>query len=46
MESFVDGVIPVLQQRGLFRTDCEGETLRENLGVDRQYGLQRRPRTP
>ena len=46
MESFVDGVIPILQQRGLFRTEYEGETLRENLGVDHQYGLQRRPRTP
>jgi alkanesulfonate monooxygenase SsuD/methylene tetrahydromethanopterin reductase-like flavin-dependent oxidoreductase (luciferase family) len=45
MDSFVDGVIPILQQRGLFRTEYEGETLRENLGIDHQYGLQRRPRT-
>jgi hypothetical protein len=28
-------VIPILQQRGLFRKDYEGSTLREN------YGLQR-----
>ena len=30
---FVDGVIPELQRRGLFRTDYEGRTLRENLGL-------------
>ena len=32
-EDFVEMVIPVLQQRGLFRTEYEGETLRENLGL-------------
>ena len=26
-------VIPVLQERGLFRTDYEGATLREHLGL-------------
>ena len=26
-------VIPVLQRRGLFRTDYEGTTLREHLGL-------------
>ena len=46
MDSFVDAVIPILQQRGLFRTEYEGETLRENLGVEHQYGLHRRLRTP
>ncbi|OUM45646.1 NtaA/DmoA family FMN-dependent monooxygenase [Arthrobacter sedimenti] len=40
MDAFVDGVIPILQQRGLFRTDYEGETLRKNLGVDHQYGIR------
>jgi hypothetical protein len=30
MDSFVDAVNPVLQQRGLFRTEYEGETLRDN----------------
>ncbi|MGY1969776.1 NtaA/DmoA family FMN-dependent monooxygenase [Nocardia gipuzkoensis] len=44
LSSFVDGVIPILQQRGLFRTEYEGETLRENLDLDHQYGLHRRPR--
>jgi FMN-dependent oxidoreductase (nitrilotriacetate monooxygenase family) len=30
---FVDHVVPLLQARGLFRTDYEGETFRENLGL-------------
>ncbi|MFD0681178.1 MULTISPECIES: LLM class flavin-dependent oxidoreductase [unclassified Paenibacillus] len=33
LEDFVDGVIPELQNRGLFRTEYEGRTLRENLGL-------------
>ena len=33
LELFVDTVIPELQRRGLFRTEYEGPTLRENLGV-------------
>ncbi|MGW0551903.1 NtaA/DmoA family FMN-dependent monooxygenase [Streptomyces altiplanensis] len=40
MDAFVDGVVPLLQQRGLFRTEYEGETLRDNLGIDHQYGLR------
>ena len=32
-ESFVDTVVPVLQNAGLFRRDYEGTTLRENLGL-------------
>ena len=32
-EDFVTGVIPELQRRGLFRTEYEGRTLRENLGL-------------
>ncbi len=35
LEEFVDHVIPILQQRGLFRTEYEGSTLRENLGLAR-----------
>lgn len=31
--AIVDGVVPVLQERGRFRSDYEGETFRENLGV-------------
>lgn len=32
---FLDQVVPVLQRRGRFRTDYEGATLRENLGLAR-----------
>jgi FMN-dependent oxidoreductase (nitrilotriacetate monooxygenase family) len=33
LDDFVDMVVPELQRRGLFRTEYEGATLRENLGV-------------
>ena len=33
LDDFVDRVVPELQRRGLFRTDYEGATLRENLGL-------------
>jgi N-acetyl-S-(2-succino)cysteine monooxygenase len=32
---FVDEVVPILQRRGVFRTEYEGLTLREHLGVPR-----------
>ncbi|HJQ47449.1 MAG TPA: hypothetical protein VJ870_14215 [Amycolatopsis sp.] len=32
-ERFADGVVPLLQTHGLFRTEYEGSTLRENLGL-------------
>ncbi len=35
LDDFVDQVVPILQARGLFRTDYEGATLRENLGLSR-----------
>jgi alkanesulfonate monooxygenase len=35
LNDFVEMVIPVLQKRGLFRTEYEGHTLRENLGLPR-----------
>ena len=35
LDDFVDRVVPELQRRGLFRTDYEGRTLRENLGLPR-----------
>ncbi|MBL6615500.1 MAG: LLM class flavin-dependent oxidoreductase [Reyranella sp.] len=44
-EDFVDMVVPELQRRGLFRTEYEGRTLRENLGlrpVTSRYQQQRR----
>ncbi len=34
-EAFVDEVVPVLQARGLFRTEYEGSTLRDHLGLTR-----------
>lgn len=38
IDTFVDQVVPLLQQRGLFHTDYEGDTLRDHLGIDYQYG--------
>ncbi|XAS74391.1 NtaA/DmoA family FMN-dependent monooxygenase [Micrococcaceae bacterium Sec5.1] len=38
IDAFVDQVVPILQERGLFHHDYEGTTLRENLGVREQYG--------
>ena len=35
LDDFVDRVVPELQRRGLFRTEYEGKTLRENLGLPR-----------
>ena len=35
LDDFVDQVVPELQRRGLFRTEYEGRTLRENLGLPR-----------
>lgn len=35
LDDFVDLVIPELQRRGRFRTEYEGVTLRENLGLPR-----------
>jgi alkanesulfonate monooxygenase SsuD/methylene tetrahydromethanopterin reductase-like flavin-dependent oxidoreductase (luciferase family) len=31
IEHFVDEVVPLLQAKGIHRTDYEGETLRDNL---------------
>ena len=33
LEDFVDHVVPILQERGLFRTEYESDTLRGNLGL-------------
>lgn len=33
LKDFIDLVIPELRRRGLFRTEYEGKTLRENLGL-------------
>ncbi|WPF68174.1 NtaA/DmoA family FMN-dependent monooxygenase [Corynebacterium sp. 21KM1197] len=39
---FVDEVVPLLQKKGLFHQDYEGTTLRENLGLREQYGVDPR----
>jgi len=33
VEDFVDQVVPILQKRGIYRTEYEGTTFRENLGL-------------
>ncbi|MFG1316882.1 nitrilotriacetate monooxygenase, partial [Xanthobacter autotrophicus] len=33
LEDFIDDVVPILRKRGLFRSEYEGTTLRENLGL-------------
>ncbi|MEX0426076.1 LLM class flavin-dependent oxidoreductase [Nocardioides sp. DS6] len=44
LEAFVDKVVPILQERGRFRTDYEGSTLRDRYGLPRpanQFDLPR-----
>lgn len=44
LDDFVDLIVPELQRRGLYRTQYEGRSLREHLGLKRpenQYVLQR-----
>ncbi|MGW7637420.1 LLM class flavin-dependent oxidoreductase [Streptomyces decoyicus] len=38
LEDFVDHVVPILQERGLFRTEYSGRTLREHYGLPRPAG--------
>jgi alkanesulfonate monooxygenase SsuD/methylene tetrahydromethanopterin reductase-like flavin-dependent oxidoreductase (luciferase family) len=38
LDVFVEEVIPLLQKRGLFRTEYQGETLRDHYGLDRPQG--------
>ncbi|MBA0035047.1 LLM class flavin-dependent oxidoreductase [Pantoea sp. BIGb0393] len=43
-DDFVAQVIPLLQARGIYRNEYEGETLRENLGLaepENQFAVQR-----
>ncbi len=39
LEDFTRLVVPELQRRGIFRTEYEGKTYRENLGLDRPENL-------
>jgi alkanesulfonate monooxygenase SsuD/methylene tetrahydromethanopterin reductase-like flavin-dependent oxidoreductase (luciferase family) len=34
IDEFADTVVPLLQERGVFRTEYEGDTLREHLHLD------------
>ena len=38
VDAFVDEVVPLLVQRGIYPAEYAGKTLRENLGVPEQYG--------
>ncbi|WP_327321630.1 LLM class flavin-dependent oxidoreductase [Streptomyces sp. NBC_01210] len=38
LEDFVDQVVPLLQARGLFRTEYSGRTLRDHYGLERPAG--------
>ncbi|MCY3825389.1 MAG: LLM class flavin-dependent oxidoreductase [Nitrospinae bacterium] len=38
LDAFVEEVIPILQRRGLFRTEYKGKTLRDHYGLDRPAG--------
>lgn len=40
LDPFVDRVVPLLQERGVFRTEYTGSTLRENLGLRPQTQQQ------
>lgn len=42
IDAFVDQVVPILQERGLFHQDYQGKTLREHLGAPDQYGIDPR----
>ncbi|MBW3069998.1 MULTISPECIES: NtaA/DmoA family FMN-dependent monooxygenase [unclassified Actinomyces] len=42
IDTFVDEVVPILRERGLFHDGYRGTTLREHLGVPPQYGLDPR----
>lgn len=39
LEAFVDHIVPILQKRGLFRTDYDGNTLRSHYGAQRPQNL-------
>nr|WP_216654244.1 LLM class flavin-dependent oxidoreductase [Nocardioides sp. zg-DK7169] len=42
-DRFVDGVLPILRERGLFRHEYDGTTLREHLGLARPASLFSQP---
>jgi len=46
LEAFVDKVIPILQGRGLYRLDYEGDTLRDHLGLRKPENRFVKPKRP
>ncbi|MET8248830.1 LLM class flavin-dependent oxidoreductase [Streptomyces sp. NPDC005202] len=40
LDDFVDRVVPLLQERGAFRTEYQGVTLRSHLGLPAQPGME------
>jgi alkanesulfonate monooxygenase SsuD/methylene tetrahydromethanopterin reductase-like flavin-dependent oxidoreductase (luciferase family) len=42
LDAFVNDVVPILRKRGIYPQDYVGSTLRENLGLPAQYGLDPR----
>jgi len=46
LDIFTRDVVPILQERGLFRTEYTGTTLREHYGLPRPESLFAAPRTP
>lgn len=42
IDAFVDGGIPILDERGLFQQNYEGTALRHHLNAGAQYGLDDR----
>lgn len=45
IDDFVDYVVPILQERGLFHLDYEGPTLRDNLRAAPRYGRREQSRS-
>lgn len=39
LDVFIDEVVPLLQKRGIFRTDYQGDTLREHYGLERPANI-------
>lgn len=46
IDTFVDEVVPILQERGIYHHDYEGTTIRDHLGAPAQYGLDPRLTSP
>ena len=43
LDEFADTVVPLLQERGVFRSEYEGTTLRDHLGLAHPAGRRAAP---